>query len=145
MQAAALQKTYHARTFGAPEADSGSIDAPIARRPLPSLLRFVHPDGKPCLTRYAVLERQEESCKLALEPVTGRTHQLRVHFAHLGHPITGDDLYGAPSPDIERHALHARTLRFPHPTTGEEILLTAPLTDDLLALIRKHFPSVNEF
>ena len=103
------------------------------------------PDADAALTEYRVLARGNGHTLVEARPITGRTHQLRVHFAHLGHPITGDDLYGAPSPDIERHALHARTLRFPHPTTGEEILLTAPLTDDLLALIRKHFPSVNEF
>lgn len=134
MQAAALQKTYHARTFGAPEADSGSIDAPIARRPLPSLLRFVHPDGKPCLTRYAVLERQEETCKLALEPVTGRTHQLRVHCAHMGWPILGDPQYASPECmaysaglGLQYQQLCAKRLTFTHPITDVPLVLESKM------------------
>lgn len=134
MQAAALQKTYHARTFGAPEADSGSIDAPIARRPLPSLLRFVHPDGKPCLTRYAVLERQEETCKLALEPVTGRTHQLRVHCAHMGWPILGDPQYASPECmaysaglGLQYQQLCAKRLTFTHPIADVPLVLESKM------------------
>lgn len=134
MQAAVLQKTYYARVFGAPDADSGSIDAPIARRPLPSLLRFVHPDGKPCLTRYTVLDRQEKTCKLALEPVTGRTHQLRVHCAHMGWPILGDPQYAnaecmahSAGLGLQYQQLCAKRLTFTHPITDTPLVLESKM------------------
>ena len=130
MQETALQKTYYARVFGAPDGDSGSIDAPIARRPLPSLLRYVSPEGKACLTRYRVLQRQENGAKLALEPVTGRTHQLRVHCAHMGWPILGDPQYGSAQSQtfsaklgLQYQQLCAKRLEFVHPITGENLLL----------------------
>ena len=120
-----LRKTYYALTFGGPEADSGIIDAPIARHPLPSLLREVHPDGKPSVTEYRVL-RRGENCLLALRPVTGRTHQLRVHCAYMGFPILGDPQYGSEasqskslSMGLSYQQLCAGVLEFPHPMTGE--------------------------
>ena len=76
------------------------------------------------------------------KPLTGRTHQLRVHFASLGCPIVGDTLYGCPDPHIGRQALHARTLSFPHPSNGERMTLTAPLPDDLSNLIGALFPDL---
>ena len=81
-----MVKIYHALVLGAPAEDKGVIDAPIARRPLPSLLRYVNQAGKPALTEFTVLERGNTSL-LALRPITGRTHQLRVHCAHMGFPI----------------------------------------------------------
>ena len=134
LQAAPLQKTYHALVFGAPETDSGMIDAPIQRLPLPSLLRQVHPDGKPSQTRFAVLERRENLCKLALAPITGRTHQLRVHCAYMGFPILGDPQYGnqaskAFSATLGLHyqQLCAKQLVFPHPITGEMLTLQSKI------------------
>jgi 23S rRNA-/tRNA-specific pseudouridylate synthase len=128
-----FQKTYHALTFGGPEADAGVIDAPIARLPLPSLLRQVDPAGKPSVTEFRVLERGEV-CKLALRPVTGRTHQLRVHCAHMGFPILGDPQYGSPA-SLELSArlgfgsqcLCARELVFCHPITGEKLIITSQM------------------
>ena len=76
LQQGHTQKTYHARVFGGPEGDAGTIDAPIARKALPSLLREIRPDGKPSVTRFQVLAREGLTTRLALEPVTGRTHQL---------------------------------------------------------------------
>ena len=124
-----VQKTYHALTFGGPEADSGIIDAPIARKPLPSLLREVSPEGKPCLTEFKVLERFDGYTKLALRPVTGRTHQLRVHCAHLGHPILGDPQYGneASCFGLESQMLCAKRLEFIHPITGENLILESTM------------------
>ena len=87
LQTLEVTKTYHALTFGGPVKDSGIIDAPIARRELPSLLRYVSPEGKPSLTEYRVLERKGQLCKLALRPITGRTHQLRVHCSYMGGPF----------------------------------------------------------
>ena len=128
------RKLYYARTFGGPGAEAGIIDAPIARRPLPSLLREVRPDGKPSLTRYRVLERREESCLLELEPVTGRTHQLRLHCAHMGFPILGDPQYGSPESlaysqelGLSAQALCARSLEFTHPITGETLHLESKM------------------
>ena len=130
LQSVPLQKTYHALTWGGPEADSGTIDAPIARRPLPSLLREVRPDGKPSLTRFRVLERGEKLCRLALEPVTGRTHQLRVHCAWMGFPILGDPQYGSEDSQGYSHRLGlghqmlcAKRLTLEHPMTGEMLTI----------------------
>ena len=125
-----IQKTYQALVFGCPEESSGTIDAPIARRPLPSLLRYVSPEGKPSLTRYKVLKAGEVSL-LELEPVTGRTHQLRVHCAYIGHPILGDPQYGTPESmalsqtmGLTHQHLQAKRLTFPHPITGEIMTIT---------------------
>ena len=130
LQQAQVRKTYHALTFGGPEAEAGTIEAPIARRPLPSLLRYVAPEGKPSTTRWQVLERCGTSCKLALEPVTGRTHQLRVHCAHMGFPILGDPQYGSEASQafsrklgMVYQQLCARSLRLEHPMTGETLEL----------------------
>ena len=125
-----VKKTYHALVFGGPEVEQGIIEAPIARRPLPSLLRFVSPEGKPSVTVYGVLERTEQLCKLSLQPVTGRTHQLRVHCAHMGFPILGDPQYGSEESQLfsktlglEHQMLCAKRLEFAHPITGENMLL----------------------
>lgn len=120
-----VQKTYHALTFGGPEADSGIIDAPIARKPLPSLLREIREDGKPSVTRFTVLERNNELCKLALEPVTGRTHQLRLHCCYRGFPILGDPQYNSPESIAKStemglcyQQLCAKQLKLTHPVSG---------------------------
>lgn len=121
-----LDKRYHAWVFGGPAADSGRIDLPIARLPLPSLLRRVQEDGKPSVTDFWVLERREKVCKLELRPVTGRTHQLRVHCAYMGYPILGDPQYGSGESldfsqkmGLETQLLCAKSLTFTHPITGE--------------------------
>ena len=125
LQTVEVKKTYHAMTFGGPAEDSGTIAAPIARRPLPSLLRYVSLEGKPSLTEYRVLERNGKLCKLALRPITGRTHQLRLHCAHMGHPILGDPQYGSEESialskelGISSQLLCAKRLEFEHPMTG---------------------------
>ena len=129
MQQCDLQKTYHALALGNWEEEQGIIDAPIARKPLPSLLREVHPDGKNCITEYMVLERFADFTKLQLRPVTGRTHQLRVHCAHMGHPILGDPQYGneRSSFGLPSQMLCAKRLEFTHPITGEKLKLESKL------------------
>ena len=129
LQNTKVQKTYHALTFGGPAADFGTIDAPIARKPLPSLLREIRPDGKPSVTEFRVLERGQ-ICKLALRPVTGRTHQLRLHCAHEGFPILGDPQYGSEESKafskqfgLESQLLCAKRLELIHPVTKEKLLL----------------------
>ncbi len=134
LQNVTLQKTYHAVVFGGPKEDSGVIDAPIARRPLPSLLRFVGPEGKPSLTEYRVLCRAGEWSELELKPITGRTHQLRVHCSHMGYPILGDPQYGNPDSlalsekmGLTHQLLLAHSLEFAHPITGEMLTITTQM------------------
>jgi len=129
----AIQKTYHALVFGCPKEDGGVIDAPIERLPLPSLLRQVSAEGKPSVTEFTVLERGAVS-KLALRPVTGRTHQLRVHCAYIGCPILGDPQYGSEESracsetlGLAYQQLCAKRLVFSHPITGEELCLESKM------------------
>ena len=130
LQRSRPRKTYHALTLGGPKDDWGTIDAPIARKPLPSLLREIRPDGKPSRTEYRVLERGEALCRLALTPVTGRTHQLRLHCAYMGFPIVGDPQYGsaealtwAEKLGVTGQQLCAKRLEFTHPVTGQALVL----------------------
>ena len=134
MQAAELRKTYHALVYGGPEEDAGIIDAPIARKELPSLLREVRADGKPSVTEFRVMERICELCKLELRPITGRTHQLRVHCAHCGFPILGDPQYGSEESrafsvekGLQYQVLCAKRLEFAHPITGENLVLESKM------------------
>lgn len=138
LQSANVRKTYHALTLGGPAEDSGTIDAPIARKPLPSLLREIREDGKPSVTKFRVLERHGELCKLALCPVTGRTHQLRLHCAHSGFPILGDPQYnsGAGATFSEKLGLKyqllcAKRLEFTHPITGETVVIQSNMDAEL--------------
>lgn len=128
LQTGSLQKTYHALVYGCPAEPSGVIDAPIARKPLPSLLREVRADGKPSVTAFTVLEQHEKLCKLELQPITGRTHQLRVHCAYMGFPILGDPQYSTPASlafsrqlGLETQMLCATRLNFVHPVTGKAL------------------------
>ena len=129
-----IQKTYHALVYGGPEAETGLIDAPIERLPLPSLLRRVGEGGKPSRTEYRVLERRQGGALLELRPLTGRTHQLRVHCSYMGWPILGDPQYGSEESmalsrrlGLTSQALCAKKLRFFHPMTGGELELTSKL------------------
>lgn len=138
LQETKVQKTYHALTFGWGEENCGTIDAPIARRELPSLLRYVSPEGKPSVTEFAVLDRRGNICKLALRPVTGRTHQLRVHCAHVGHPILGDPQYGnaeskafSETLGLPYQMLCAKKLELEHPMTGEFLILESKMDADI--------------
>ena len=129
LQLTPVRKTYHALTLGGPEDDTGIIDAPIGRKELPSLLREVREDGKESITEFEVLERGE-LCKLALHPITGRTHQLRVHCAYMGYPIVGDPQYGGEKAmdfGWNSQALCAKKLEFDHPVTGEHLILISQM------------------
>lgn len=129
-----IQKTYHAAVYGIPAAPEGEIDAPIARRAEGSLLREIRADGKPAVSRYRVLETRGGCARLELTPLTGRTHQLRLHCAHLGCPILGDPQYGSPESmafsqtlGLFSQLLCAKKITFPHPITGETITVTSKL------------------
>ena len=134
LQNTAVSKTYHALVLEGPEEDTGVIDAPIARKSLPSLLREIREDGKPSVTRWRVLERKGKLCKLALQPVTGRTHQLRLHCCYQGFPVLGDPQYATEeSRELSRQLglthqlLCAKRLAFSHPVTGEAMVLESRL------------------
>ena len=129
-----IEKIYHALVFGGPEEDTGLIDAPIARRPLPSLLRYVNQEGKPSQTAFSVMERCGNLTKLALRPITGRTHQLRVHCSYMGYPILGDPQYGSEASQgvsaelgFTSQLLCAKSLCFPHPITKKKMELRSQL------------------
>ncbi|MDI7774221.1 pseudouridine synthase [Asticcacaulis sp. EMRT-3] len=123
-----IAKTYIAVVAGHVTADNGEIDLPlICDWPNRPLQKVDHEVGKAALTRYSVIERAPASTRLSLEPVTGRSHQLRVHMAALGHPILGDVFYAPPpiqslSP---RLLLHAHSLTVPHPVSGEALRFEA--------------------
>lgn len=134
LQAGKPVKTYHAVVCGQFPAMEGTVDAPIARKPLPSLLREIRPDGKPCRTEYRVLEQRGMLTRVSLRPVTGRTHQLRLHCAYLGCPILGDPQYGdekstalSDAYGVKTQLLCARRLEFRHPITGENLVLKSQM------------------
>lgn len=117
-----VEKTYHAIVFGSVPRDRGEIDLPIAtdwaNRPRQKICRQ---RGRSALTRYEVLDRAADRTRVLLKPVTGRSHQLRIHMRELGHPILGCDMYAHPEAlaMAPRLMLHASTLAFEHPGTGE--------------------------
>ncbi len=130
LQQTSVEKIYRALVFGAPAAEEGLIDAPIARKPLPSLLREIRPDGKPSQTHYRVLEKGDKWSLLALTAITGRTHQLRLHCAYSGFPILGDPQYGSEESHafsaglgLTSQALCAYSLALEHPITGEALYI----------------------
>jgi 23S rRNA pseudouridine1911/1915/1917 synthase len=127
-----MRREYIALVDGEMEMDDGVIDAPIGRRRDQPALREVRAGGDDARTSYRVVERLDGATIVALELETGRTHQIRVHLAHLGHPVLGDTQYGGRRvPGIERQALHAWKLRFGQPRTGAEVEVVAELPADL--------------
>lgn len=124
-----VRKTYYAEVCGCPAEEEGVIDLPIARLREGSLLRCVRPDGKRAITHYRVLAQKEATSLLALSPVTGRTHQLRVHCSHLGIPIVGDPQYGGGTGGQRLIAGH---LTLPHPLTGKPLSFRSLQAEALL-------------
>lgn len=148
LQAREIIREYEAIVSGVMTA-GGSIDAPIGRHPSKRTLMAVKPNGKPAVTHYRVAERFRAHSRLRLRLESGRTHQIRVHMAHLGYPLVGDPQYGGrPRPPkqvsesfmgvlrgFQRQALHATRLVLKHPRTGEQIELSSPLPDDMKVLL----------
>jgi len=125
-----VSRTYLALVHGIPRRPAGRIDAPIA--PVPGAARrAVDPAGQPASTVYRVVAAAEDRALVELHLETGRTHQIRVHMAHLGHPVVGDDRYGPQPREWDRVCLHACRLAFPHPRTSALIELSAAWPDDL--------------
>ena len=129
-------REYRAVCLGCPQPLQGTIDAPIGRDETSAVARKIRPDGQSAISHYEVLVPGEALSLVNLVPETGRTHQLRLHMASIGHPLAGDWLYGSEDPAlIPRPALHAYALRLIHPVTGEVLSLTAPLPADMRRLV----------
>ena len=130
-------REYRGITVGAPDPPEGIVNLPIGRAEGSPIKRCIRPDGAAAVTRYETLETAGNFALLRLLPQTGRTHQLRLHMAALGHPLAGDWLYGTEAPDlIPRPALHAYALALRHPITGERLSFQAELPEDMAHLLR---------
>ena len=133
-----FRREYRAVCEGIPSPAEGDIDLPIGRAESSLLKRQTDPLGQPAHTHYEVLAASQGRALLRLTPTTGRTHQLRVHMAAIGHPLTGDWLYGTEDRAlIARPALHSYHLRMMHPLTGTTIDVTAPLPEDMQRLLKE--------
>jgi len=139
MQENKVVKKYLAFVCGIVQNDEGIIDAPIGRPDPEKVARGVSPAGYPSMTRYTTVERYKKGFSLVeLSLETGRTHQIRVHLSHIGHPVVGDRLYGGENVFlIERQALHAFYISFFHPISGELIEVSADIPEDMLKLRNK--------
>ena len=134
-----LARVYEAVAVGGLREDSGTVDAPLGRNPRDRKKMAIVPDGRRAVTLYQVLGRYPGYTYIRCRLETGRTHQIRVHLASLGHPLAGDPLYGGvrPGQGLEGQCLHARELRFVHPATGEPVHLTCPLPQWFRDFLRK--------
>ncbi len=126
-----VNKVYLALVEGTPKPQAGVVDAPIARDPRNRRRMAVVESGRDAATEYRVVERLRGASLVEARPKTGRTHQIRVHLAAIGHPLVGDRLYGHASSLIGRQALHAWRIAFTHPRTGERMEIEAPPPLDL--------------
>jgi 23S rRNA pseudouridine1911/1915/1917 synthase len=149
MEARTIKRVYRAIAWKEMDEPAGIIDQPIARNPRDPLKMGVHPEGKRAVTRWRVLDYFQFASHLELELETGRTHQIRVHLAHIQHPVAGDPLYGGRAAFLDRiqpihrpyaakllsffasQALHAHRLSFVHPATGAAMEFTSPLPKEM--------------
>lgn len=132
----AFRRCYLAVCEGCPTPAQGVIDAPIGPVEDSLIAREIRPDGQPARTHYNVLSVHGSRALVELELETGRTHQIRVHMAHIGHPLTGDFLYGTEDKSvIERPALHSWQVDITHPISGKALHFTAPLPEDIKKLL----------
>ena len=131
LQDHSLARTYEAIVVGGLREDSGTVDAPIARHKIDRKKMAVDPEGRRAVTHWEVLGRYRGYTHIRCRLETGRTHQIRVHMASIGHPLLGDTVYGSkkPVPGLAGQCLHARALTFRHPRTGEPVTVTCPLPD----------------
>lgn len=132
--AKSVSKTYYAVVDGIIEG-SGEIDLPIGRTGDSIITRMVREDGQRAVTRYEALSHKNGRTLLGITLLTGRTHQIRIHFSHIGYPLCGDELYGGDLSAIDRQALHCGRVEFTHPVTGGRISLESPLPEDIRRLM----------
>lgn len=134
-----LARTYQCVVVGNLKEDSGTVNAPIGRCPADRKKMAVAAGGRRAVTHWEVITRYPGFTHVRCHLETGRTHQIRVHMAYLGHPILGDTVYGAkkPVPGLQGQCLHAAGLRFVHPRTGEIVELTCPLPEEFEGILRK--------
>ena len=129
IKAHTVQRAYKAILIGAMKGEDGTVDAPIGRHPTDRKRMAIVPNGRPALTRWRVLEPLKGATLVECQLSTGRTHQIRVHMASIGHPVLGDPVYGpkkSPYPVAGGQLLHAFRIGFVHPRTGEPMLFEAP-------------------
>ncbi len=135
-----LKRSYMALVKGIAEPSSGTIDAPIGPHPSLPNRRAINTQGEQAITHYQTLDvfSSEAVSLLELHLETGRTHQIRLHLAHMGYPIIGDGMYGVRSPLISRQALHAHSVTFQHVKDNREITVEAPLPADFLHVLTRY-------
>jgi 23S rRNA pseudouridine1911/1915/1917 synthase len=132
-----IDRVYHAIVRGVVQHNEGICEEPVGRAFLNRKKVIVKPSGgKDATTNFKVVKRFSGATLVEVRPQTGRTHQIRVHFAHLGHSVLGDTFYGIPFPPIKRQALHASALGFEHPRTGKWMSFTTELPEDMRELLR---------
>ena len=130
-----VAKAYLAAVTGHPDPERAVIDAPIGRHPRSRTRMAIVTTGREAVTEYDVLRRLRGYALLEARPRTGRTHQIRVHLASIGHPVAGDATYGKPAPGLDRHFLHAHRLAFTHPRNRNRLELESPLPADLQSFL----------
>ncbi|GAM16594.1 RluA family pseudouridine synthase [Mesobacillus selenatarsenatis] len=136
-RAGGVKRKYEALAEDIIHVDEGRIEEPIARKQDSIIEREVHPDGQYACTLFEVENRYEDFTHIILRLLTGRTHQIRVHMSHLGHPLLGDTLYGGNKNKMLRQALHCCELSFIHPTLQKELLFNASLPTDMVTVLEK--------
>jgi 23S rRNA pseudouridine1911/1915/1917 synthase len=136
-RAGGVKRTYEAFAEGIIEMGQGKVEEPIARKNDSIIEREVNPAGQYACTLYEVLQRHEGFTHIKLKLLTGRTHQIRVHMAHIGHPLLGDTLYGGNRDEISRQALHCREIKFFHPYLQKEMQFSANLPVDMIEVLAK--------
>lgn len=140
-----LSREYEAVARGSFREDSGTVSHPIGRHPTDrKRMAVTEKNSRPAVTHWQVLARYQGYCRICCRLETGRTHQIRVHMASIGHPLLGDYTYGAPSPDkgLAGQCLHARRLKFIHPRSGEHIQLQSQLPEYFTAVLSKLGPVI---
>ena len=137
LKARSFEKVYLALVHGNLSPDAAVIEAPIGRDPRNRKRMAVVANGRAAVTHYSVLERPKSYSLAETRPVTGRTHQIRVHLSAVGHPVVGDPLYGRAEPGLDRHFLHSQELGFRHPSTGSPVEFRAEPPPELRAFLHQ--------
>ena len=133
-------REYEAVVYGSLKADSGTVDAPIGRHPIKrKQMAVVYENSKNAVTHYEVIERLDSFTHIRLRLETGRTHQIRVHMAYIGHPVAGDEVYGPKKviKELGGQCLHAKKIGFIHPRTGKYLEFDSPLPDYFVNFLKR--------